>query len=54
MRLAITFLGMDLLSVDVSTSDGNNGTGAGDCTSIPLGFTASHGDQRWERSAELE
>lgn len=47
MRLSITFLGLDLLSIDVTT-DGDNGTDPGDCTSYPVGFTLSAGDQRWE------
>lgn len=54
MRLAVTLLGLDLLTIDLTTGDGDNGSDPGDCTSFPIGFTASPGDQRWERSAELE
>lgn len=53
MRLAITFLGLDLLSIDVTTdTDTDNGTDPGDCTTYPIGFTPSPGDQRWERGLE--
>lgn len=52
MRLALTVLGIDLLTIEIST-DQDNGTDAGDCTSQPLGFTPSPGDQRWDRGAEL-
>jgi hypothetical protein len=54
MRLAITLFGLDLLTVDIASADGDNSTDPGDCTSFPVGFTATPGDQRWERSAELE
>lgn len=47
MRLSITFLGLDLLSIDVAT-DSDNGTDPGDCTSYPVGFAPQAGDQRWE------
>lgn len=49
MRLA---LGIDVLTIELST-DPDNGTDPGDCTTTPLGFTPSHGDQRWNRGAEL-
>lgn len=31
-----------------STSDDR-----GDCVTFPIGFTPDHGDQRWERGADL-
>lgn len=49
MRLSITLLGLDLLSIDVSTDgSSDNGTDPGDCTSYPVGFAPQAGDQRWE------
>lgn len=38
MRLAITLLGLDLLTVELDTSDGDNGSDPGDCTTYPVGF----------------
>jgi hypothetical protein len=55
MRISVTLFGLDLLTVEVDTShDSDNGTDPGDCTSMPLGFTPSPGDQRWQSSPELE
>lgn len=51
MRLSVTLLGLDLLSIEVTTDQSDDGPG--DCTTMPVGFTASHGDQRWERGADL-
>ena len=51
MRLAVTFLGLDLLSIDISTGETDNGIDPGDCTSYPVGFTLQAGDQRWEQGA---
>ena len=53
MRLNITLLGLDLLSVELTTdSDGDNGTDPGDCTTYPIGFTANAGDQAWESGVD--
>lgn len=49
VRVAVTFLGLDLLSIDVTTTaDDDNGTDPGDCTTYLLGFVPQAGDQRWE------
>lgn len=40
MRLAITFMGLDLLTLDLSTETCYDEPG--DCTTYPIGFTASH------------
>lgn len=54
MRLAITVLGRDLLTLEITTTTTEQqADGPGDCTSYPVGFTASPGDQRWDRGAEL-
>lgn len=51
MRLAVTLLGLDLLTVELNTGDADNGVDPGDCTSSPVGFAPSYGDQRWEVGA---
>jgi hypothetical protein len=52
MNLTIRFLGLDLLSVDLTT-DAPEEEEFGDCLTTPLGFTASPGDQRWELGRDL-
>ena len=54
MRLAITILGLDALTIEISTHDSDNGTDPGDCTTMPLGFAPSPGDQRWQAGPELQ
>lgn len=51
MRLAIRLLGLDLLTVEVSTDEADEQ--AGECTTYPVGFAPSPGDQRWERGVDL-
>ena len=51
MRLALTLLGLDLLTIEISTDEAGS-EDAGEATSYPVGFTASHGDQRWEQGVE--
>jgi hypothetical protein len=52
VRLAITVLGLDLFAIDITTDAPSPAPdGPGDCTTMPLGFTASPGDQRWEAGA---
>lgn len=46
MRLTIRLLGTEVLHVSTEADDASNG-GPGDCTTYPVGFTASPGDQRW-------
>lgn len=53
MRVAVTILGLDLLTLEITTTTTEQQADAGDCTSYPVGFTASPGDQRWDRGAEL-
>lgn len=53
MRLAMTLLGLDLLTVEISTDDGDNGTDPGDCTSTQVGFAPTPGAQRWEQGPDL-
>lgn len=50
MRLTIRILGAEVLHV---STEPDHDDGPGDCTSFPVGFVASPGDQRWERGAEL-
>lgn len=49
MRLTIRLLGLDLLDVEVTTTDDSNDDGPGDCTTQPIGFTA-----HMERPHEVE
>lgn len=55
MRLTIRVLGCEVLHL--STDDEpevEHEVGPGDCTSYPVGFMASPGDQRWEKGVDLE
>lgn len=47
MRLTIRILGLEILQLEATTDD-DNGTDPGDCTTTPIGFTPTPGDQRWE------
>ena len=55
MRFVVRFLGLELLSIEASTdepaADGGELAG-GTLGSMPMGFSASYGDQRWERGVE--
>lgn len=50
MRLTISVLGVEVFSV--STETDHQHTDSGEATSYPMGFTPSHGDQRWEAGAQ--
>lgn len=50
MRIALRFLGIELLAIE--TSDDEQADGPGDCTTQPIGFAPSYGDQRWESGVE--
>ena len=52
MRLTIRVLGCEVLLV--STEADNEQQGPGDCTTMPLGFAASPGDQRWREVEGVE
>ena len=52
MNLTVRVLGLELLSVDISTEQQQDGS-PGDCTAQPISFTSSPGDQRWDQCAEL-
>lgn len=47
MRLALTFLGLDLFTLEVTT-DSDNGSDPGDCTStaVAVGFTVP--EREWD------
>ena len=51
MRLVIRLLGTEVFAID---TEPDRDEGPGDCTTYPVGFTASPGDQRWEKAPELE
>jgi hypothetical protein len=46
VRLAVTMLGLDLLTVEITTDAESDEPG--DCITTPVGFTVSAGDQRWQ------
>ena len=58
MRLTIRLLGLELLSVEASTDedqaedDKARDLSGGTVGSMPVGFTNSWGDQRWEQGVE--
>lgn len=57
MRLTIRFLGLELFTLEASTDDtpDDGAELAGGTTSaMPMGFTPTPGDQRWEKAPELE
>lgn len=51
MSITIRVLGLELLHIEISTDSDEQGPG--DCTTTPVGFAPSPGDQRWDRGAEL-
>ena len=53
MRLTIRLLGTEVFHVDTDP-DPDQQDGPGDCTTYQVGFTASHGDQRWESGVDLQ
>lgn len=53
MRLAISILGTEVFALDLNRRE-QPANDNGDRTSYPLGFTASHGDARWEPGVDLE
>jgi hypothetical protein len=61
MRLVIRVMGLDLLDVELTTAtepeaedDPAAALNGGSTGAMPMGFTPSPGDQRWQKSAELE
>lgn len=52
MRLVVRILGAEVFAVE--TESPSPDSEHGEATSFPVGFTQQHGDQRWERGAELE
>ena len=54
MHLTIRILGAEVLCISTERDqpDGPGGD-PGDCTTYPVGFVASPGDQRWESGVEL-
>jgi hypothetical protein len=46
VRLAVTLLGLDLLTIEITTD--HDAGEPGDSMSIGVGFTASTGDQAWQ------
>ena len=53
MRLVVRLLGAEVFAIETG-NDETDGERRGESTSYPIGFTQSHGDQRWERGAEFE
>lgn len=53
MRLVVRLLGAEVFAIETG-NDETDGERRGESTSYPIGFTQPHGDQRWERGAELE
>lgn len=51
MRLSVRMLGLEVLTIEASTDD-DQPNGPGDCTTTPIGFAPSPGDQRWEKGIE--
>lgn len=52
MRLSICVLGTEVLVIETGMPQPHDDRG--DCTTYPVGFTRSPGDQRWERAAEMD
>lgn len=52
VRLTIRVLGCEVLHIDTDRDDRQSQPDRGDCTTYPIGFTPSPGDQRWERGLE--
>lgn len=51
MRLVIRILGTEVLAIETGPEAKDDGPG--DCTTQPIGFTPSPGDQRWERGPDF-
>lgn len=51
MRFAVSILGTEVFAVSTETEWAD--TSPGDCISMPVGFTASAPDQRWEAGVEF-
>lgn len=51
MRLVIRLLGAEVIAIETGPEAKDDGRG--DCTTYPVGFTASPGDQRWETGRDL-
>jgi hypothetical protein len=49
-RLTITVLGVEFLDINLAPDEQSDGPG--DCTTTPIGFAASPGDQRWESAPD--
>ncbi len=48
MQLTVRMFGCELLHISIEPESTTPDTGfAGDCTTYPIGFTSSSGDQRW-------
>ena len=52
MRLTVRVLGREVLTIDTDHDDRQSQPDRGDCTTYPIGFTPSPGDQRWERGLD--
>ena len=52
MRLTVHILGREVLTIDTDRDDQQSQPDRGDCTTMPIGFAPSPGDQRWERGLE--
>lgn len=52
MRLTIRLLGVEVFHA--STDKDEEVADRGDCTTYPIGFTASPGDQRWDNPIREE
>ena len=50
--VTITVLGLELLSITVEQSEPGEPYDSGVTGSMPIGFTPSAGDQRWESGVE--
>ena len=51
MRLTLRVLGLEVLAIEASTEETETDEvdGSGITAATAVGFTPSHGDQRWER-----
>lgn len=54
MRLVIRAFRLDLLDVELTTTEPDDNDGPGDYTSTPVGFTHSPPDQRWQETPTPE
>jgi hypothetical protein len=49
MRLVIRILGAEVIAIETGPE---TPPGPGDCTTHPVGFVPSPGDQRWEKGVD--